>query len=98
MGSRSKLERHIGDLAEVFGWLRHSGHGSGLMRDGRPDGFPPEALLRAGRLVFLFMGETQTPRQRDWLEALNDVVAVEAHVCPVNELSMVTQLLRRSTQ
>lgn len=95
MASHSEAERHIGDLADHFGWLHHHSRSPGLTRRGHPDGFPSEALIRGKRLVFMFVTTASlSPQQAEWLDALRDVASIEAHVCLTHELPTVTQLLR----
>lgn len=94
MASRPALERHVGDMASLFGWLRHHTRTPGITRDGRPDGFPSETLVRGERLLFLFTSKRLTPLEREWLDAFEGVTSIEAHSCYAGDLPAVTRLLR----
>lgn len=88
--NRSELERHIGDCAWLFGWQRHHDRLPGIARDGYPDGFPSETLIRSGRLVFITIAPASgrlTQREEVWVKALNGVLSVESHVLRTGDLA-----------
>jgi hypothetical protein len=93
--SRAELERHIGDLAEAFGWRHHRARCPGLTRDGYLDGFPRDVLVRDGRLVFIAIrgaGALSRP-EAAWAAELAPVETVEMHVIERGDLPSVARML-----
>jgi hypothetical protein len=93
---RFELERHIEDLARLYGWHHHHSRDAST-RESYPDGFPRETLVNGERVVFLAVAEgasALTPCERAWVEALGNVLSVEVHVIGRTGLRQVTHLLR----
>lgn len=94
--SRTLTDRHVAELADLYGWRHHRGAAS-VTLDGYADGFPTHVLLRAGRLVFITItGATGalTPPQAAWTAELSAVTTVEARAIQRGELRTLTLLLR----
>lgn len=93
---RTLTDRHIAELAELYGWRHHHAPPS-LTAEGYTDGFPSHVLLRAGRLVFVAIagptGKLVRPEDA-WAQELLEVTAVEMCVVPRGELRPLSHLLR----
>ncbi|PZS12459.1 MAG: hypothetical protein DLM64_04855 [Solirubrobacterales bacterium] len=94
--SLAELERHIGNLAQTFGWRHHHACCTGRTRDGYPDGFPGETLLRDGVLVFVSIASTSgslTEPESRWIEELRRVRCVETHILDRDNPGSVARVL-----
>ena len=95
--SRSELQQHIAQAAELFGWHLHRSRRPALAADGYPDGFPNEVLIRDGRLVFIALASRSgrlSRRETRWLDELGSARSVETHVFRPQELAQVSAALR----
>jgi hypothetical protein len=94
--TRPEVERYIRDLAELHGWRHHHARFAGLTRDGYADGFPPEVLLRDGRLLFITIagagGALAMPEMR-WTQELDAARIVEMHLVQRGDLSSLARAL-----
>ena len=92
--SRSEIQRHLADIAGLYGWLYHRSSPS-LTLDGYADGFPAGVLVRQGRLLFVALsGERLTPPELAWAEQLAGVSSVQLHTVRRDDLSALTEALR----
>jgi hypothetical protein len=94
--SRRDLEKHIANLARLFGWRHHHDVG-GRTAQGYADGFPSETLIRRDRLMFAFLTSRRgglIPPEQAWLEALRDVTTVEVHAFGPGDTADVSDVLR----
>lgn len=89
--------RRIAELARLRGWRHHHGTASpGALVGLYNPGFPTEVLVRGGTLLFLTMGDPRgqlANAERWWLEDLNAVSRIEAHIIDRRDLSRVVALL-----
>jgi hypothetical protein len=99
--TRTEIERHISDLAEIYGWRHHHTRCSGLTRNGYADGFPSDVLIRDGRLAFITLTETKaslTPPEMRWAHDLSTAPVVEMHVVGRRDLKALTHVLTLQTE
>ena len=90
--SRAELERYVADLALAYGWRCHHTRCPGLTHDGYADGFPPDVLLRDGRLVFVVASPLTLP-EAAWARELAAVTTVEMHVIQHGDLGPLARAL-----
>lgn len=92
--ARTLTDRHIAELAELYGWRHHHGTPS-LTAAGYADGFPPHVLWREGRLVFITIAAPGlTGPAAAWASGLAEVRSVGIHVVARGDLRALTGLLR----
>lgn len=96
--TRPEIMRAAMETGPIHGWLCHREKlESHDPHTGRPDGFPPLALVRDGSLLLLFpVFHTRrlTAPQRRWLEALSQVPGVTVEVIGPGNLHRLLCLLR----
>jgi hypothetical protein len=98
MASRTALsDRYVAELAALYGWRHHCG-GPSLTLEGYTDGFPPHALLRNGRLVFvMFAGGNGSllPTESAWAHGLVEATSIDVCVIENGDLRPLTDAIRR---
>lgn len=95
--TRTEIDQHIAQLAELWGWRHHHGPPS-LTLDGRTDGFPPHVLAdEDGRLVFVAIAPSHNlaAPEAAWAQLLANAGSIEVHVVG-RELRSLTHRLRPS--
>lgn len=99
--TRAEIARHISDVAAAFGWRHHHSRCTGVTRDGYADGFPPDVLLRDGRLVFVAVcgrNGLLTAPQADWAAELDAVSTVEVLMVRRDGLRALARALEPRSQ
>ena len=87
-----QLYEAVHKTAVLSGWLIYHTHDSRRSYAGYPD----VSLCRAGRLWFMELkreGQRPTTKQKEWIDALNDVPGVSAAVIYPHDLDRLVDLL-----